>query len=151
MMYGDVRVRTVQSTTVDKTVGAMREMVNKYYSDVAPWAFYSLDDFFDLVKKLPYKMEEKNWNTQILQRPKFTIARVAPVVACANKAILMGAYLKLQGVPFGFAVSANSSNAPFGHVFNWANLFGKRVFIDATYPDNIIFLEKKYPRRKIFR
>lgn len=140
-----------KNTSVEKTIEAMKKIRDKFYLDVAPFAFMDLETFFDLVKNLPYKMEEKEWQAQILQRPAFTLARVAPVVACANKAILLGSYLTLQGIKNGFVVSANTPDGPFGHVFNWCLMFGtKPRILDATYPDNVPFREKVYPQRRIF-
>lgn len=140
-----------KNTSVEKTINAMKQMRDKFYTDVAPFAFMDLEEFFDLVKNLPYQMEEKAWHAQILQRPAFTLARLVPVVACANKAILLGSFLTLQGIENGFVVSANTPIGPFGHVFNWCRMFGtKPRILDATYPENIPFREKRYPQRRIF-
>lgn len=146
-----MNVEIYQNTTVEKTIEAMKKLRDKFYTDVAPFAFMTLEEFFDLVKELPYQMEDKSWHAQILQRPSFTLARKAPVVACANKAIVLGSYLTLNGVENGFVTSANTPSGPYGHVFNWARMFGKTPrFLDATYPDNVIFREKRYPQRRIF-
>lgn len=147
----NVDLRYIASTSVDNTVSAMREMVEKFYQDLAPFADWDLESFFDYVKELPYHMEEKDLGLQVLQRPIFTLKRIAPYVACANKAILIGSFLKLKGIPYGFVVSSDDPRKNYGHVFNWAKLGSRRVIIDATYPHNVIFREKKYPKRKIFK
>jgi len=145
-------VQIQQNTNTDTTIAAMRKMVHDYYGDLAEYADWTLDDFFDLVKNLPYKMEEVGWGAQILQRPNFTLRRLVPVVACANKAILISSFLTMHGIKNGFVVTANSKNANFSHVFNWAEFgnSGVKVFIDATYPQNVIYREKVYPKRKVY-
>ena len=147
-----VRMQFQQNTNTDNTISEMKKMVFQYYSDLADYADWTLEDFFDLVKNLPYKMEETSWGAQILQRPSFTLRRLVPVVACANKAILISSFLTMHGIKNGFVVTANSPAANFSHVFNWAEFgnSGVKVFIDATYPQNVIYREKLYPKRKVY-
>lgn len=134
------------------TVSKMKEMVRRFYTDVAPFAFLDLESFFDLVKRMPYRMEDPSLGMQILQRPKFTFQRKIEVVACANKAILISSFLTLFGIKNGFVVSANKANENFSHVFNWVKFPWKNEisFIDATYPENVIFREKRYAKRKVY-
>lgn len=145
-----MQIRRVSSTNPDTTIEGMKTLVREFRADVAPFAFLSIEDFFDIVKNLPYKMESPSLGMQILQRPKFTLQRKVNVVACANKAILISSFLTNLGIPNGFVISANKATENYGHVFNWARLFGNRVFIDATYPENEIFREKKYAKRKVY-
>lgn len=147
---GPVDLVMVRSTNVDKTIKAMKYLVEKYYLDLAPFADWAIDDFFDMVKNLPYRMEDKELQAQVLQRPRFSLERVSPYVACANKAILIGAFMKLKGIPFGFVVSSNDPRKNYSHVFNWIKLNNNRVIVDATYPENVIFREKAYPKRKVY-
>lgn len=146
----NVNLRYIESTSVDKTISAMKEMVENFYLDLTPFADWDLERFFEYVKNLPYKMEEKDLGLQVLQRPIFSLKRISPYVACANKAILMASFLKLKGYPYGFVVSSDDPRKNYGHVFNWTKLGTKLVIVDATYPHNVIFREKKYAKRKVF-
>jgi hypothetical protein len=146
----------IKNTDTDKTIAGMQEWVRRYYGDLSDYADWTLEDFYDLVKNLPYKMEEREWGQQIIMRPRDILTRLVPVVACANKAILISSFLTMHGIKNGFVVSANSQNENFGHVFNWLQFpnsgtnSGTKSFVDATYPENVIFREKTYPKRKIY-
>jgi hypothetical protein len=142
----------VRNTNTDTTIRAMKDWVQRFHDDLAEYADWSLEDFFDLVKNLPYEMEKKEWGKQIIMRPKDILSRLLPVVACANKAILISSFLTMQGIQNGFVVSANSAQENFGHVFNWVKFpnSGTIAFVDATYPENVIFREKQYAKRKVY-
>jgi hypothetical protein len=148
-----MQIQRLGTTDPQKTVAAMAAMRDKFYTDVAFFAFMDLQQFFDFVKNMPYKMEDPFLGMQILQRPKFTLCRKVNVVACANKAILISSYLKLFGIKNGFVISANKAEDNYGHVFNWALFPGRNeiTFIDATYPENVLFREKHYAKRKVFK
>ena len=150
-MFG-MQIESFASTSPDTTVSKMKDMVSRFYTDVAPFAFMELESFFDLVKRMPYRMEDPGLGMQILQRPKFTFSRKVEVVACANKAILISSFLTLFGIENGFVITANKASDNYGHVFNWAKFpWNPQIsYIDATYPENVIFREKRYAKRKVY-
>ena len=121
------------------TGAEMMRLVKTYASDIGDKANWSLPKFYDFVKKLPYRKDPDNNET--LARPLYTLSSAWPYRDCDDKAILIGSWLFLNKIPFKFRASSSRKDKILHHVYVIANIGGKDLVIDATYPKNTLGTE----------
>jgi hypothetical protein len=112
----------------------MQAMVAKYYRDCTPYANWATLDFYNAVKRIPYNMEDGIY--QALMRPALVLNGQAPVIACVNKAITMGSFLRCKNIPYRYKIVAKNSSDPLHHVYTEAYIGGRWIPMDCTYPEN---------------
>jgi len=128
----------------------MARVIKAHATDVAPWALWSLQDFFDLVRKGSYNREPSEWFTQILARPRLTISKSVPIVACANKAIILASWAEMNGIPWRLIGAGRVPGRPPHHVFPEFFLGGQWRPVDGTYPWGVLFAQRHYPIRVVY-
>lgn len=121
----------VRLTDPKQTAKEMVRLCTVYAGDLGNLARLPLPRYFDLVRKLPYKADPKNAET--LSRPKFLLEKDYSFRDCDDKAILMGAWLFLNKIPFGFYASSVKPNRQLHHVWTVARLNGRDIVLDPTY------------------
>ena len=139
----------VEVRSTDDIVNAMEAMARKYASDMDFCLDWPIETVFQMLSHLPYVIEPAELRTQILQRPKLTLAH-GPIKACANKAICFAAWCLRKGYPFQFVVSTNDTRRPYSHVYLRAKIEGVVVPIDATYFWNCLADEKRHAATKSY-
>jgi hypothetical protein len=102
----------------------------------------SLADFFNYVKNIPYRKDPSP--LEIISRPYHILQHQNLGMDCKKKSILMGAYCKLNGIPFRFIASSKRKDKKVHHIFPqiYDESAGQWRNIDATYPEYRPF-EKK--------
>lgn len=141
------------STTVKtprEILARMGETVRANAYDVAEWASLPLDRFFDLVRGGTYNREPTSWNSQVLARPRDSISKAVPVIACANKAIILAAWAQMNRIPWRLVAVGNHRGYPPHHVFPEFYVAGQWRAVDATYPWSVLFAAKNYPVRVVY-
>lgn len=131
----------------EQILDAMVAIVHKHATDVGRWAVEPLDLYFRRVARGHYDREPLAWKAQILARPALTISRRVPVVACANKTILIASWAHLNRVPWRLAAVGRIPGFPPHHVFAELWIGGAWRAADATYPWGVLFADKPYPVR----
>ncbi len=109
----------------------MLDMSEKYCKDMIPYANLTLFELYELVRKLPYKLEDGEF--QVLARPLHSLNGSAPYLACANKSIIFGGYCNLRNIPFCFVSVGYGNEENYSHVFPEIKVAGKYLPFDATY------------------
>lgn len=148
---GTITVRPLKN--VKYTGDLMRTLSVKYCNDVAPLCHLSLIQFFDRIKKIPYKEDPKK--QEFLQRPYYTLTQRGKGGDCDDKAICMGAYLAIAKIPFRFVACGKEEGGRLHHVITEALLENNNgshtwVHLDATYSYNVIGKPMyPYPRRLV--
>lgn len=138
---------TLPASTSSDILRRMVGLVRRTAEDVAPWALVPLEEFFRMVSRGHYNREPDNWRAQVLARPAATISKTVPVIACANKAIIVASWAQMNGIPWRLvAVSRVRGRSPH-HVFPELYIGGEWRPVDATYPWSVLFARKFYPVR----
>lgn len=127
----------------------MYRMVQSYATDLGSLALLSFNDFFDHVKRIPYRKEPGRF--QLLSRQSWTQNGQGPIIACANKAILIGSWAYLHRLPFRFVAVALHKNNPLSHVFAQVYINGKWQDADATYSWHEPFAGRNFERVEILK
>lgn len=85
-----------------------------------------------------------------LQAPWYTLAVGAG--DCDDRAMLLAAGLRSMGIPARFKIVAADPRRPqsFSHVYVVANVAGREVSLDPTYPDNVMGDEPPQQYRVLF-
>jgi len=136
----DIRLVTDPSEIGD----SMHLAVERYWKDCLPYTNMSTMDFFNLVKRLPYNMEDGLY--QALVRPAAILNRSFPIVACANKAVAMASFLKCRNIPYRYKLVSKKRSDPLHHVYTEAYISGKWIALDCTYPENRIGVTENWER-----
>lgn len=120
----------------------MRWLVNNYYLDMALYASLSIQEIFDLVKKLPFRPDPQN--NELVKRPKFTMERTGPGGDCDDKSICIAAWAKLNSIKWDFVAVGRKRpgkwRIPLTHVFVRLYYPNNALNIDATYSTNVLGL-----------
>ena len=135
-----------------QTANAMYKLITDYYKDLdtvyvkkdgknMPVSKLSLKDYFNLVKRFPYKTDTKP--KEIIARPYILFKEKDTGLDCKKKSILLGAYLKYHKIPFRLIGSSSRSDQSIHHVFPQLKLFGEWKNCDATYPDYKLYQPKE--------
>lgn len=135
---------------VEQTLAQMKRLSIQYAGDVAPYATMSIQEFYDKVKNIPYRFDlDKNGRlVEILQRPLYTLNGRGFGGDCDDKAICMGAWAYLNGLPFRFKAVGKRLNGNLHHVYPEIYMNGEWLVCDATYNHNTLGYSM-YPYQKV--
>lgn len=112
----------------------MRRMVDKYWTDMVPYAHLSFREVFDRIKRVPFKPDPVDVET--LQRPQYTMAGTGFGGDCDDKAIALAAWCKATGYPYRFVAVRRPGRSELHHVYCEVQINGQWIHADPTYPFN---------------
>lgn len=113
-----------------QTVQKIFELIQKYYEDLSSKSNYSIEQIYDLVRKLPYVPDPKNEET--ISRPKYTLkSNWAGARDCDDKTVILGAWAYSKSIPFRLIVSGQKKTPH--HVYPEFFILNVWVPMDATY------------------
>ena len=124
----------------------MYQLVKRYSSDIGDYASFSLDDFFNVIKKIPYKKDPPG--IEYLQRPEVLLKHYGKGADCDDKSIAIASWAKENGLPYRFIASGKFADKPYHHVYVEMLIRNKWIVVDATYPENVLGFELFKPAKK---
>jgi len=137
-----------------QTVKEIDRIVNTFASDIDDFRYkgiclsgVELKRYYNLVKNIPYQRDQKP--IEILIRPRYMLKNRNIGLDCKKKTILIGAYLKRNGKRFRYVGSSQRPDKRIHHIYIQVLHDGQWKNIDATYPENNIFENKKYTKVEV--
>lgn len=128
-----MNVRTIETDGRAATTGRyMVDMVNKYHTDMYPYAHMSLLEVYDIIKRIPFRPDPPDEET--LMRPCYTMNSTGTGGDCDDKSIALASYCMLRGIPYRFIAVRRSDMNSLHHVFPQCYINGKWITADPTYP-----------------
>jgi len=134
-------------TSKKQTGRKMYAIVERFHNDLrttfspdgrVPLADLPMEQFFSLVKNIPYRKDEKP--VEVLARPAHILRFARLGMDCKKKNSLMAAFLRCQesgaypnGIPYRFVASSRRADKRVHHVFCQAKLNGHWSTLDPTY------------------
>lgn len=121
----------------EKTGKQMRRIIEKYSHDLGNLSNVYIIKYFDFVKNIPYKNDSSIFpdDSEIIARPKYLLdSSIYPKLDCKKKAILIGSYLKNNGLKWRLLACSEKLDKHIHHVFPQGKYNGYWVNLDATYP-----------------
>lgn len=125
----------------------MHEMVRRYYRDMMPYAKYSLGEIFDIVKSIPFR--EDPYHEETLQRPAHTMLSRAWGGDCDDKSICLASWAVCNDYPYEFIACRAFEKGALHHVYPEIFINGQWTICDATYPFNILGIEREAYAEKV--
>jgi len=132
--------------TLEDTGRLMYALVKRFSGDLGEFANYSLEEFFNHVKKIPYKKDPDG--IEYLTRPEAFLKSYGRGQDCDDRAITIGSWAKENGLQFRFIATGKHKDKPIHHVYPEILIGGKWIVADATYPENVLGYEIFKPERK---
>ena len=114
-------------------------LVNQFAADIGNYAQMPLNRYFDFVRKIPYRRDKKG--EEWVVRPGLLLKEF-PYMDCKKKGTLIGAWLRMNGIPFRFIGASELPSGRIHHVFPQAMINGEWLNVDATYPHYKLFAHK---------
>jgi len=142
-------IRYNRLTDKSQTGQAMHRMVSRFSGDLnnfyigqAPLSRIPLNQFYDIVKNLPYQQDTKG--VEIITRPIHLLTSPFKGYDCKKKAILVASWLRENNIPYEFIAVSSRNDGRVHHVIIRALINGEWVQIDPTYPRNKLFEKKTW-------
>lgn len=134
-----------------QTANRMYALIDTYAADLhrvkvrrngldTPVSRLPLEDFFDFVRRIPYKRDRKP--VEVLMRPYYVFRFAKKGADCKKKAIAISSYLALSGTPYRLIGSSRRRDGRIHHVFPQGLIAGQWRNLDATYPEYELFQSK---------
>lgn len=123
----------------------MHDLVERYYTDMAPWASDSLIEIYDKIKGLPFQSDPPGM--ELIKRPIYTMRQIGPGGDCDDKSIALAAWARLNSIPYQFVgVGRKIPGKKYKkgeiilltHVFPILKIDGSWIIADATYSHNVL-------------
>lgn len=138
-----------------QTASRIKSLVKRYYTDLdsavvsgislsgdsVPLSSLPLSDYFNFVRKIPYRRDVKP--IEVIARPKHILTYRNLGMDCKKKAILMGSYFQSHGIPYRFIGSSQREDRKVHHIFPQIKQNGKWLNADATYSDYRLYEPKR--------
>lgn len=131
--------------SAEHTGAEMLRLVKSYAQDIGEMKNWNFPRFYNFVKNLEYRADPQG--NEIISRPARTLQKNWPWRDCDDKAVLIGSWLWLNGIPFKFRASSNRPDKQLHHVYVVADFPAGQKIVDATYPKNTLGTEE--PNTKI--
>jgi len=106
-----------------------------------PLSDLTLRQFFTYVRKIPYRRDTKP--VEVISRPRYILQYQGLGMDCKKKAILVGAWAKVNGTPWRLIASSTRGDKRVHHVFPQVKLNGRWRNVDATYKHYRPFQHKR--------
>lgn len=157
---------------VDNTLDAIQGMINRHKDDVylKPFAAWSVEKIFDYISNyIPYRQDpvklstSNNDDIELLRSPYFTIYggdavdpktnqpyHTDPGGDCDDKCIVAACIFELKGIPYVCKVVSTRPDRELHHIYLVIDYNGTWIPFDATYPGNVLGIEKKSTRAVIY-
>ncbi len=126
-----------------QTARFMYWLAEKFAGDLGNLSRMSLPEFHAFVARLPYRNDEMAYGDpyrEVVARPGYILdmAKNDQIqgIDCKKKAILIGAWSKLNGLPWELVAMSEQPNKEVHHVFPLVGLGDQWVNADATYSRN---------------
>lgn len=121
-----------------QTLTAMRDHVEKHFTDVEEFKYFSPNSIFDHVKEIPFYPDPEFY--EIISRPSYLMdPEIFPGMDCKKKSILIAAWAKNKGLPYAFMAGSEEKGVEPHHVFPIVKIPEKGwIAMDATFPHNRI-------------
>jgi transglutaminase-like putative cysteine protease len=139
--------RIVTDGKAKSTGKIMYQVVEKYYTDMAPFASFSLIDIFDRIKNLPYRPDPVNIET--LMRPAYTMRNQGSGGDCDCKALALASYARLHKIPFRFIAIRRPGRKSLHHVAVELYTSNRWLFCDPTYRFNVLGRKREEAERVV--
>lgn len=125
-------ITTKRSTLWNKTqtARAMYSLVIRFATDLGSYGKLSLQDFFDVVRKIPYLRDTKG--SEVVARPRLIFSEF-PAIDCKKKAILMASWMEINKIPWRFISTSMRKDKRIHHVFAQGFINGEWKNVDPTY------------------
>ncbi len=127
----------------------MHQMVNEFYTDMAPYASLSLTEIYDKIKGIPFEYDPKG--VELVKRPYYTMNQIGPGGDCDDKAVALASWAVLNSIPsrfIGIGYKKNDSKKILlSHVYTQLYIVGEWLNIDSTYNFNTLGYVKGKPDR----
>jgi transglutaminase-like putative cysteine protease len=127
------------------TGALMRSVVNRYYTDMVPYAGLSLLDVYDKIKNLPYRPDPDGVET--LMRPQYTMNMQGYGGDCDCKSIALASYAKLKNIPYRFVAIRRPNKKRLHHVATELYIQDRWIFADPTYSYNVFGRDREAAER----
>jgi transglutaminase-like putative cysteine protease len=139
--------KIITDGTAKATGRIMRQVVERFYLDMAPYASYSLLRIFDVIKNLPYRPDPINVET--LMRPSHTLAGRGTGGDCDCKAVALASWARLQQIPYQFIAIRRIGRKNLHHVAVELYTHNEWIFCDPTYSFNVIGRKREEAERVV--
>ena len=130
-MYRESPLLDVQQTATE-----MYRLAFAWKEDMAPYATLSLPELFKFLKDIPWRADPGE--TEVLQRPWYTVNQIGIGGDCDDKAIAVGAYCHLHNLPFRFVAVSRSKDLDLHHVYTEIKINREWLIFDPTYAYNVL-------------
>jgi Transglutaminase-like superfamily len=142
-------------TDKDQTAKRIKLLVEQFHGDldrvfvplkdggVQKMSDMTLQKFYDFVRLIPYRRDPSRPPREVVARPYHIIKHRSLGMDCKKKAILLGSFLRCQGVPVRYIGSSQRKDHKVHHIFCQAFLNGLWKNVDATYRDYRLFQPKQ--------
>ena len=150
--YGHMMPRPIVSELKDvrQTAFNMYRIAYAWKDDMAAYASMNLQELFDLLKNIPFNADPDD--TELLQRPFYTLNEAGRGGDCDDKAICVGAWCHLNRKPFRFVAVAMSPATELHHVLTEIYDRGRWLEFDPTYNFNLLGQPlKPYVKRMVLQ
>lgn len=144
-----------------QTAREIKNIVNRFYSDLniilykrgasgqsQAIAKMTLQEYFNFIKNIPFKPDNKP--VEYVARPYYLMKRNIGGLDCKKKTIMIASFLKLHGIPFQLIGSSIRPDKNIHHIFTRARIRGRWRTVDATYPENRLFQNKRNTAEVVF-
>ena len=139
-LYDKAQTGKAMYNIVEKFSGDLEYIAVEQKGKQIPVVDLSLSEYFDLVKKIPYRQDTKP--KEVIARPYHLFKNQNLGLDCKKKNILMAGYLHYHGIPYRFVASSKRPDKRIHHVFTQGKLQGDYKNLDVTYQHYKPFEEK---------
>ncbi len=123
-----------------QTARWMYGLAELFAGDIGDLASLSLPEYHTFVARLPYRNDQTAWGDpfrEVVARPGYILEMAKndqiQGIDCKKKAILIGAWSHLNGIPWELVAMSEQPDREIHHVFPIIGLSGSWVNADATY------------------
>ncbi len=136
---GTVEIGIQEYEGKELTGHEMHQMVQSYWTDLAPYVCWPFSSWFDFVRLIPYESDENRFPGRVIElvpRPAYLMDRnLFPRIDCKKKAILICAWAYGVGYPYRFIAVSQKPDKSIHHVFPQINFGDGWINADATFPE----------------
>ena len=144
------KAKVAELTDVKQTAFNMYRIAYAWRDDMAAYASLSLNELFTLLKNIPFNADPDD--TELLQRPFYTLNQLGRGGDCDDKAICAGAWCHLNRLPFRFIAVAVTPATELHHVLTEIYYRGQWIEFDPTYAFNVLGRPlKPYTKRLVLK